>query len=125
VMIGDLSEVGVLAEKDVEIVMNIHAPVSDSSAARFAVMAKKVVLEQREIFGDFPRYDDGTYRFLCGSGEGFHGDGMEDRNSTIVTSSLELQGNERRLIGTVAHELFHRWNVERLRPKSLEPFNFL
>lgn len=125
VMIGDLSEVNVLTEKDVEIFMNIHAPVVDSSSARFAGLAKKVVLEQKEIFGEFPAYDYGRYRFLCGYGEGFHGDGMEHRNSTIVTSSLELQGNEMKLIGTVAHEFFHGWNVERLRPKSLEPFNFL
>jgi predicted metalloprotease with PDZ domain len=27
-------------------------------------------------------------------------------------------------IGTVAHEFFHGWNVERIRPKSLEPFDF-
>jgi predicted metalloprotease with PDZ domain len=28
------------------------------------------------------------------------------------------------LLSTVAHEFFHSWNVERIRPKSLEPFNF-
>src|SRR6185503_18123244 len=27
-------------------------------------------------------------------------------------------------LGTVSHEFFHAWNVERIRPKSLEPFNF-
>ena len=27
-------------------------------------------------------------------------------------------------IGTVSHEFFHCWNVERIRPQSLEPFNF-
>ena len=28
------------------------------------------------------------------------------------------------MLGTVSHEFFHAWNVERIRPKSLEPFNF-
>jgi predicted metalloprotease with PDZ domain len=28
------------------------------------------------------------------------------------------------VLGTVSHEFFHAWNVERIRPKSLEPFNF-
>jgi predicted metalloprotease with PDZ domain len=28
------------------------------------------------------------------------------------------------LIGTFSHEFFHSWNVKRIRPKSLEPFNF-
>ena len=27
-------------------------------------------------------------------------------------------------IGTVAHEFFHSWNVERIRPDALEPFSF-
>jgi predicted metalloprotease with PDZ domain len=27
-------------------------------------------------------------------------------------------------LGTYSHEFFHSWNVERIRPKSLEPFNF-
>ncbi len=28
------------------------------------------------------------------------------------------------LIGTVSHEFFHAWNVERIRPRTLEPFDF-
>ena len=27
-------------------------------------------------------------------------------------------------MGTVSHEFFHAWNVERIRPATLEPFNF-
>lgn len=29
-----------------------------------------------------------------------------------------------RLLGVFSHEYFHNWNVERIRPKTLEPFNF-
>ncbi len=28
------------------------------------------------------------------------------------------------LLGTASHEFFHSWNVERIRPKTLEPFSF-
>lgn len=28
------------------------------------------------------------------------------------------------VLGTVAHEFFHAWNVERIRPRSLQPFDF-
>ena len=28
------------------------------------------------------------------------------------------------LLGSVSHEFFHAWNVERIRPRSLEPFDF-
>jgi len=27
-------------------------------------------------------------------------------------------------LGTVSHEFFHSWNVERMRPRTLEPFDF-
>src|SRR5258705_13782706 len=49
---------------------------------------------------------------------------MEHRNSTIVTSSSSIRGNRAGLLSTVSHEFFHSWNVERIRPRSLEPFNF-
>ena len=52
------------------------------------------------------------------------GDGMEHRNSTVCTSKGSLAQNAKGVIGTVSHEFFHCWNVERIRPQSLEPFDF-
>jgi predicted metalloprotease with PDZ domain len=49
---------------------------------------------------------------------------MEHRNSTSLTSSSALRTNLLGLLGTVSHEFFHAWNVERIRPRSLEPFDF-
>ncbi len=49
---------------------------------------------------------------------------MEHRNSTVLTSTASLETNLIGLLGTVAHEFFHAWNVERIRPTSLEPFDF-
>jgi predicted metalloprotease with PDZ domain len=49
---------------------------------------------------------------------------MEHRNSTIITSSTSIRVNRAGLLSTVSHEFFHSWNVERIRPKTLEPFNF-
>ena len=53
------------------------------------------------------------------------GDGMEHRNSTSLTAPGALRNPQQRaqIIGTVAHEFFHGWNVERIRPRSLEPFD--
>ncbi|MGI8636716.1 MAG: PDZ domain-containing protein, partial [Segetibacter sp.] len=50
-------------------------------------------------------------------------DGMEHRNSTMITIPADFDGSDD-LLGVFAHEFFHCWNVERIRPKSLEPFNF-
>jgi len=49
---------------------------------------------------------------------------MEHRNSTVITSSASIANGRSRLLDTVAHEFFHCWNVERIRPKELEPFDF-
>jgi predicted metalloprotease with PDZ domain len=76
------------------------------------------------VYGEFPVYDDGTYTFLADYLPHVSGDGMEHRNSTIVASQNSLLQAARGLLGTVSHEFFHSWNVERIRPRSLEPFNF-
>lgn len=85
---------------------------------------KKVVLQQKAVFGELPTYDYGEYTFLGCYIPNATGDGMEHRNSTIVTSTRSLAEAADRNIGTVSHEFFHCWNVERIRPQSLEPFNF-
>src|SRR5688572_18404749 len=51
-------------------------------------------------------------------------DGMEHRTSTIVTSQSSIRSNRSGLLDTISHEFFHSWNVERIRPRTLEPFNF-
>ena len=86
---------------------------------------KKVVLQQKAIFGELPNYDYGEYTFLGCYIPNATGDGMEHRNSTIVTSTRSFEnGGIDGNIGTVSHEFFHCWNVERIRPQSLEPFDF-
>jgi predicted metalloprotease with PDZ domain len=86
---------------------------------------KKVVLEQQQVYGELPDFDYGEYTFLACYIPNASGDGMEHRNSTILTSTRSLaEGGMERNIGTVSHEFFHAWNVERIRPQSLEPFDF-
>ncbi|MFC4689436.1 M61 family metallopeptidase [Dokdonia genika] len=101
---------------------------SDDSAEDFDAYwnkVKAIVLAQKEVFGELPAYDFGEYTFLACYAPHVSGDGMEHRNSTILTDRESLaaggmQGN----IGTVSHEFFHSWNVERIRPADLEPFDF-
>ncbi len=104
--------------------MAIMTQASDDEMERFMQMTKAAALEQKAVFGELPSFNDSTYTFLCSFGPGFYGDGMEHRNSTMVTSGKVLSGNEDQLIGTISHEFFHVWNIERIRPASLEPFDF-
>ncbi|RFZ92996.1 M61 family peptidase [Mucilaginibacter conchicola] len=103
----------------------IHSDDDQATIDNFAKMVQKVVLEERAVFGEQPDYDYGSYTFLDDVHPNNFGDGMEHRNSTsIVDRSPKVGGNENDLLGTYLHEFFHSWNVERIRPKSLEPFNF-
>ncbi len=53
------------------------------------------------------------------------GDGMEHLNSTQVIMSRALDaGGAREALETAAHEFFHVWNVKRLRPLALGPFDY-
>lgn len=85
---------------------------------------KKVVAEQVALFGETARYDHGTYTFIADYLPWASGDGMEHRNSTIISSTASLAQAASGLLGTVSHEFFHSWNVERIRPAMLEPFDF-
>lgn len=91
---------------------------------QFAEHTKRVVNEMAAVFGELPQFDYGTYTFIACYRANCAGDGMEHRNSTSLTSSGGFAGTSLGLLGTVSHEFFHAWNVERIRPASLEPFDF-
>jgi predicted metalloprotease with PDZ domain len=90
----------------------------------YTALAQRVVTEAGAVFGGLPRFDFGSYTFLACYRATCAGDGMEHRNSTSLTSSASLAQAQLGLLGTLSHEFFHAWNVERLRPASLEPFDF-
>lgn len=97
---------------------------SAAEVTAFADHVKRVVHEMEGVFGELPAFDFGTYTFIACYRGNCAGDGMEHRNSTSLTFPGGLAQNAMRLLGTVSHEFFHAWNVERIRPKSLEPFDF-
>ncbi|AXT18780.1 PDZ domain-containing protein [Flavobacteriaceae bacterium AU392] len=103
----------------------LHHNGTDAEFDEFFERVKKVVLQQEAVFGELPKYDYGEYTFLGCYIPNASGDGMEHRNSTIVTSTRSLaNGGLSGNLGTVSHEFFHCWNVERIRPQSLDPFDF-
>jgi predicted metalloprotease with PDZ domain len=89
----------------------------------FLADVERIVGEEQALFGELPAFEPGHYTFLVDDLPWAHGDGMEHRNSTVITSPAPLPRPMSRLLGTVAHEFFHAWNVERIRPASLEPFD--
>lgn len=101
----------------------LEAKGSDSLATAFAGKVKRITEEARMVFGEFPAFDNGSYTFLASINPYVKGDGMEHRNSTMIALPVAFDGSDN-LLGVFSHEFFHTWNVERIRPKTLEPFNF-
>ena len=52
------------------------------------------------------------------------GDGMEHLNSTQIIVRGSLSSSLDEALETAAHEFFHLWNVKRLRPAELGPFDY-
>ncbi|HLF14479.1 MAG TPA: PDZ domain-containing protein, partial [Bacteroidota bacterium] len=102
----------------------LHHNGTDAEADAYAAMSQRIVEETWTVFGEYPAFDNGEYVFIVDYLPWVSGDGMEHRNSTSITSAQPLRTHAPGNVGTVAHEFFHAWNVERMRPKPLEPFNF-
>jgi predicted metalloprotease with PDZ domain len=71
-----------------------------------------------------PDFDHYTFLFHFAP-EIAAGDGMEHLNSTqIIISQLLSDDGIDEALTDAAHEFFHTWNVKRLRPAALGPFDY-
>ena len=89
---------------------------------RSAADVERIVREQHDTWGFFP-YE--RYLFLNMLVEA--GGGLEHVDSTLLmTSRWTTRDRDRylRWLVLVSHELFHAWNVKRLRPAALGPFDY-
>lgn len=103
----------------------LHSPDTEQDLDTYWQKVIAIVAQEKAVFGELPSFDYGEYTFLACYAPHVSGDGMEHRNSTILTDSESLaNGGMEGNIGTVSHEFFHAWNVERIRPYELEPFDF-
>lgn len=83
----------------------------------------KIIEKETAIFGENPNkyYVFIVHNYQSGGG------GLEHLNSTVLGASRNGYTDERTYRGflsLVAHEYFHLWNVKRLRPIALGPFNY-
>jgi len=83
--------------------------------------AAKIVEEAYKIFGEYG-YDNYTFILnLRGGG------GLEHLNSTALQTnrfSFAPESRYKGVLGLIAHEYFHNYNVKRIRPDALGPFDY-
>jgi predicted metalloprotease with PDZ domain len=110
--------------KTVTFRLAVHHDGTEGDVDTYLEKAKKVVAAQTRIFGELPDFDFGTYTFIADYLPYVSGDGMEHRNSTIIANTQSFIDADFSQLGTLSHEFIHAWNVERIRPADLEPFDF-
>jgi len=90
--------------------------------ARAARDLEAIVKEDRRLWGFLP-YD--RYVFFNMITES--GGGLEHKNSTVLMTNRWSTRTRRAYVGWLelaSHEYFHAWNVKRLRPAELGPFDY-
>ncbi len=85
---------------------------------------EKVVRTTTAMWGT-PEFDGYTFMFHFAADDR-SSDGMEHLNSTqiIEPGVLAERGSYENAVRTAAHEFFHAWNVKRLRPIELGPWDW-
>ncbi len=88
-----------------------------------AADVKKIVAVQAHLFGGLP-YDHYTFILhLSDQGTG----GLEHLNSTTCGTqrfAYKSRKKYRRVLQLFSHEFFHLWNVKRIHPEMLGPFDY-
>ena len=88
---------------------------------RFQSFSKKLIAD----FGEFPEPE---YHFIFQLLPYAHYHGVEHRRGTVITfgpaENLADPAQMEELLGISCHELYHAWNVCRIRPKELLPYDF-
>jgi predicted metalloprotease with PDZ domain len=84
---------------------------------------RKIVESEASIFGQIPYK---RYVFIVNFTDELSG-GLEHLNSTVCfVPRMRMVPSEEynQMLGLFSHEFLHAWNVKRLRPKGLGPFNY-
>ncbi|CAN5175346.1 PDZ domain-containing protein [soil metagenome] len=95
--------------------------IGNYDAKKMAEDTAKIIEQSKEIFGELP-YKDYTFILnLRGGG------GLEHLNSTALQwqkLGFKPESRYKAFLNLVAHEFFHLWNVKRIRPDALGPFDY-
>jgi len=94
----------------------------DTDPAVLASDAQAIAEAAADIFGgEIPSRE---YLFLIELG---CGGGLEHADSSVCgfpTLAFATEAERRRSLSLVAHEYFHLWNIKRIRPQGLGPFDY-
>jgi predicted metalloprotease with PDZ domain len=101
-----------------------HAAIGDADAVRLVEDTRAILEEEAKLFGGTLPY--ASYELLLhltARGRG----GLEHRASAALIAAptcFATRDGYLDLLSLVAHEVFHAWNVKRIRPAGLTPYRY-
>jgi predicted metalloprotease with PDZ domain len=98
--------------------------ISDTDARRLTVDTKAIIEAEAKLFGSALPYD--AYDLLLHLSARARG-GLEHRSSAALMAppaSFASRDGYLDLLSLVAHEVFHAWNIKRIRPAGLSPYGY-
>jgi len=111
-------------EKRATVRIIVHADRKDYSSRHLLDSIRKIVNAETTLMQDLP-FERYTF-ILHFPRTGERNGGMEHRDGAAITLPASLAKDPSPgFADTVAHELFHAWNVKRVRPQALEPIDYV
>jgi predicted metalloprotease with PDZ domain len=96
---------------------------SKEKTGLFTDMLAKIAKAESAIFGGLP-YDKYVYFYFFARPESNAGGALEHLNSHVLFGAPGQFATPRMMAGTAAHEFFHLWNVKRIRPVEMWPYDY-
>jgi predicted metalloprotease with PDZ domain len=118
-LVGNLEELPLFLVKEIPHRFIAYKP-GEFDQVQFMNDLKKIVETATNLIGDIP------YKHYTFIGIGPGAGGIEHLNSATVSFSVNNQNRQSRLrmYFFLAHEYFHHYNVKRIRPIELGPFDY-
>jgi predicted metalloprotease with PDZ domain len=104
-------------------VANPAGSFSREKTERFIDMLSKVAKADSAMFGGLP-YEKYVYFYFFASPESNASGALEHLNSFVSFAPPGDFATPEMIIGTAAHEFFHLWNVKRIRPAEMWPYDY-
>ena len=105
------------------LVANPAGTFSSEKAQKFTGMLAKVAEADSKMFGGLS-YEKYVYFYFFAPPESNASGALEHLNSFVSFAPSGDVATPEMLIGTAAHEFFHLWNVKRIRPAEMWPYDY-
>ncbi len=96
---------------------------SPEKSKKFTEMLSSVVKANSAMFGGLPYEKYISFYFFMPAQSNASG-ALEHLNSYVAFAPAGERSTPEQIIGTGAHEYFHLWNVKRIRPAEMWPYDY-